>query len=156
MKKETLQKKIAKAFSDVVYPHNHDFYRAIADREYQDYESENQIKKWHDVTKDDLIKYYDFIFFLDEHGVIYYLPAYMHLIIKHDEVAMHESPQSLFMELVNVDLDRFNEEQLQAINDFLIYCCEVIQPQHDLDEVLLKNALDYFQRQGGGRNGVTL
>jgi hypothetical protein len=139
--KEKLLENIANAFSGVVYPDGHDFYRAIADREYQEYEYTNKKKKWNDIKKDELIRYYDFVFFLDELGVVYYLPAYMSLIMKYDKVANSEAPQSLFMELADMDVTILNENQRQTVKDFLIFCRDVLHPNIELDEELLEKAI---------------
>lgn len=138
-------KEINAAFANVPYPTSRDFYQAIADRDYKINELTSKIKKAVDVSKEDIKKYYDFIFFLDTDGVIYYMPSYMRLIIQDDEIAQHTCVDSILMAIAKIDLDKMDEIQITVVKKFLVYCRDIIDPRLDLDTVLINEAIDHLK-----------
>ena len=146
MDKYGLLDEIDASFSEVSYPYGKDFYRAIADRDYQDYVLSNKEKRWTDITKDELMKYYDFIFFLDANGVVYYLPLYMKLAIENVNIAEHQCTTCLFMAIIKLNPNILTIQQRHSIIHFLTYCRDVLDPELDLDEDLISEAIESIAR----------
>lgn len=144
MQKEIILDEIHSSFNEIEYPFNEDFYKAIADRDYLEYNSSGKEKKWQEVTKEEIKKYYDFIFFLKEHAIIYYIPAYMKLIIQNNDVAENQCTECLFMALEKLNINKIDTLQAKTISIFLEYCKNTIHPEIELDEYLLDKAISKF------------
>ena len=145
MEKSLLIAEIKEAFEDLSYP-NYDYFNAIVDRDYLDISEvkvSDERKLWRDVSKDEVIKYYDFIFYLKNEGVIYYLPAYMINIVEHEDIASGYPSESAFMAIADIVIDSLSDKQLNAIRDFLIYCRDNVQKRIELDEALLDTAMEH-------------
>lgn len=138
---------IKKIFSDLTYPNDKGFYHAIADRDYLEIQDEYEKKEWEDVTKEDLVRFYDFIFFLDHDGVIYYLPAYMCLILEYNELADCQCLDSLLMTIIELENGRLKQEQYNVIYRFLLFCRDVLNPEYDIDMELCNNAITRIENR---------
>lgn len=139
--KKCILDRIVSSFSSVPYPYGHDYFRAIADRDYLEYMPTEQKKCWGNVSEEELLKYYDFIFFLPQEGVIYYLPSYIKLIMENTNIADHWCGDSLLMAIADLDSKLLNKNQKQLIKDFLHYCLHFIHPENELDEELIEKAI---------------
>lgn len=121
---EILLDNINLAFKGVSYP-KYDYYHAIADMEYLDLkevkEKENMKKNWSLITKDELIQYGDFIFFIKDSESIYYFPTYMQLILKNNELVDYGLYITFLMKLRDIELYLFNINQKKVILDFLLF-----------------------------------
>ncbi len=142
VEKNRILDKVVSSFSSVPYPYDYDYFKAIADRDYLDFKPGDQKKHWDDISEEELLKYYDFIFFLDPEGVIYYLPSYIKVIMENTNIADHRFGECLFMEIADLlDPKLLNENQKQSIKDFLKYCLDSIHPENELDDVLIEKAI---------------
>ena len=106
-----------------------------------DFKPGDQKKHWDDISEEELLKYYDFIFFLDPEGVMYYLPSYIKVIMENTNIADHQFGGCLFMAIAGLDPKLLNENQKQSIKDFLKYCLDSIHPENELDDVLVEKAI---------------
>jgi hypothetical protein len=152
MSKAKILSSLELAFSDLDYPYGRDFYRAIADRDYEDYVASGKEKRWNEVTKDDIRKYYDLLYFLcDDASVIYYLPAFIKYILKNGESENEEDANSaavcstcVFTVLEKLDPKLLSQEQHDTVCAFLEYCLNVIYSECDLDQEPILTAKKNF------------
>ncbi len=150
MNKDELLNCLESAFANIAYPKNRDFYKAIAEKEYEDYIDPGENKRWEDLSKDELQKHYDFIYYLDSDAKVYYLPSYIKLILenskcKEDEHFIDLCTSCLFTLLSEIDIKTLNARQLQIINHFLNYCREIIYPIFDLNITHLKKIQKHLE-----------
>jgi hypothetical protein len=138
-------------FKNITYPKDNDFYKAIADRDYLDVSeinSNGKEKKWEDISKEELLKYYDFIFFLNEDKEkIYYLPAYLTHILSDIEVADSAATESLLMELASINKEKFTSMQLSAVIEFLNFLSADKRNGIEYDDHLVNKALNNLRYQ---------
>lgn len=145
MKQDRLLANILNSFSSVQYPESLDFNLAIAHRDYSDKPYNNGKRvKWDEINREGLRKYHEFIFFLENEGVMYYLPTYLVHILNDNQLA-EEISDVLFMALGKIEISLFTSDQINCLIEFLRVCENVISKKFELDEVLLKEALNHFQ-----------
>ena len=141
VEKSRILENIASSFSSIPYPHGDDYFKAIADRDYLEFKPGGRKKYWDSISEDELLKYYDFIFFLPQEGVIYYLPSYIKLIIENPQIADQWCGESLFMAISDLDSNLLGIAQKESLVEFLQYCLNSIHPKNELDDELVKKAI---------------
>ena len=147
MDKQTdLITEISHAFATVEYPKK-GFFQAIAERDYLEWDSQNDKKKiWHDISVDELVKYYDFLFFLDSDGIQYYLPTYMILILENPELYDHHCFDCLLMTVTKLNHSVLLKEQWCVVKSFVAYCRDVISQEIELDEDLVERSWNHIPK----------
>lgn len=140
MEIDSLIAAIHSAFDGIPYPSGHDFYKAIADRDYKEMIS-GQEKKWEDISEQEILKFYDFVFFLKPSGVIYYLPAYMEWVLRSKDVAEEAPAEALFMAIMDLDPRLLTLNQQKVVKEFLIHCRDILSQKVEMDMSLVEDAL---------------
>ena len=136
---------LKKFFPNSPYP-SKDFYQAIADRDYLDVSNLNpndDIKKWDDIDLKILLKYYDFLLFLDITGQKYYLPAYITILLKHKDIQDTWIFDTSMQVLVEIDCNIFSFEQKSIILDSL-QCIDRIC--NNCDREMLQVSIDKYTK----------
>ncbi len=144
MNKQDLLNEIDFVWGELPYPDNDDYFKAIADREYQNTYKKSEKKYWWQISKNELLRNYDFLFYLKDEGVRYYLATYMGHILRYDEVADNYPSETIFMVLGEINLGILNPKQIKIIFDFLSFCFEEIHPRVELDVDLLYAAITHI------------
>jgi hypothetical protein len=134
--------RVALAFSSRPYPEEGCFFKAISDRDYgYSALAVDGRKEWIDVSVEDLVKYYDFIFFLDEFAQVYYFPAYIKNIIENNYLMEASCMEAFLMVISGVRCELLSCEEVSVIYDFLIFCKSCVCDGSGVDEVLLSSAI---------------
>lgn len=150
MTKSELKAKIHDAFSGQPYPEGNDFFKAIAHRDYLEYGPTGRRKEWQGLSVSELLKYYDFLFFLEGSGAVYYVPAYMCHVLDSLEAAEGWPSETLFMTLRRTRKECFSEIQRGVVLLFLDFCTSLIKQGVSMDESLLEEALVAVGGSGTG------
>lgn len=137
-------KDIEVLFKKTPYPKK-DFFQAVADMDYleiSDINPLNKKKKWEEIDLDVLLRYYGFLFFLDQDGQKYYIPAYLTALLKYKEIHDTWIFDTLMDVLRTIDCNVFNFKELELINKSL-NCIDTICSQ--CDKEMLKNVKEKIE-----------
>ena len=148
MDKTELLNSVDRVFSSLPYPHQRDFYAAIAHMDYHKYVDMGKQKRWNEISRDELTEYYEFLYFLDPDATAYYLPTYMKLMLEvysenyEDEIFLEQCGSCFVSKLYDSDdrwkiIDELNSSQIEFIADFIhVFREEWPWQQMDIEEVL--------------------
>ena len=130
MDKTELLNSVDRVFSGLPYPHQRDFYAAIAHMDYHKYVDMGKQKRWNEMSRDELTEYYDFLYFLDPDATAYYLPTYMKLMLEvysenyEDEIFLEQCGGCFVLSLSHSDdrskiIGELSSRQIEFIMDFM-------------------------------------
>jgi hypothetical protein len=131
---------LADKFKNNPYPYI-DFYKAISDRDYIDIHElnpENNTKEWNSINLKTLLKYYDFLLFLDFDGQKYYLPTYITSVLNNKNIHDTWIFDTLMQVLIEIDVHIFNEEQKKVLLNALECIRQIC---NDCDREMLQQAI---------------
>lgn len=131
-----VQQNIIDAFKSSSYPYGQDFYKAISDKEYDD-QLLYKDKAWEEISEEDIYGNYEFIFFLDNEGVKYYMPSYTRWVLYGGNETCDVVFGSLCTLMQSSCMSIFSRSQCEALLEFFLYCRFCIHPRVDLDICLL-------------------
>lgn len=151
MTKDELKAEISEAFARQPYPQGDDFFKAVAHRDYLEYTPTSRRKEWQDLSESEILKFYDFLFFLGDAGVVYYIPAYMFHVLDSLEVAEEYPSETLFMALGSVSKECFDDKQRDVVLLFLRFCRAMLEQGVEMNEDLLERALAAISGSGNSK-----